>query len=255
MGDFNIKIMAEQLGKDLENAAESVTKELQAAVRNVADAAYASIIAQTQASSMSDPNKKDYLNGLKFQSLGNDSYLIFLDGSFPNMLEEGSGPFSIKDNLLKSTKTVQTGNRKGEPWVRTNKDGGKYAAVPFEKKKNSKPTGNLGDDIKTLMAMNRQGKAQNITKTFTDDFGKPISGKVATATAANNSGISPQLEGMVKYQSVSKKGRVSSSYVVYRMVSEDSDGWMHPGLPGYKFFETVEKDVESELENIIKLLL
>ena len=252
--DLNVRIIAEKLGKDLEDAADSVTLELQEAIKNIADSAYAGIIAQIQASSMGDQNKKDYLNSLNFQNLGNDSYLIYLDGSWPNMMEEGSGPFSIKDNLLKSDKKVGIGPRAGEPWVRENAEGKKYAAVPFEKRKNGPGSGDLANDIKKLFAFNRQGKTQNITKIFTDDLGKPISGKVAVASSGSNPNIPANLEGLVKYQSISPKGRVSSAFVVYRIVSEDSTGWIHPGMPGYNFFDKVEKDVEAEIENILNTL-
>lgn len=255
MADLNVRLIAEKLGKSLEDAADKVTIELNQAIKDLASAAYANIIAHVQASQMSAQNKQNYLKSLEFMPIGDDSYLIYLDGDWPTKLDEGFEPYSIKDQLLKSDKTVNVGPRAGEPWVRENKDGKKYAAVPFEHKPSSAPSGSLAADIKKLYAMNRQGKQQKITSTFKDDFGKPISGKVAVASSGMNPDIPANLERLVKYQGVNEKGRVSNVYMTYRMVSEDSAGWMHPGHPGYGFFDKVEKEVEAEIENIIQTLL
>lgn len=255
MGDLNVRLIAEKLGKDLESAADAVTQELQTAIKDLAQAAYANVIAHAQASNMSDENKKNYLSGIQFMDIGNDSYIIYLDGVWPTKLEEGFEAYSIKDVLLQSSKTVAVGKRAGEPWVRENKQGKKYAAVPFEHRPSASASGDLGADLKKLYAYNRQGKKQKITKTFTDDLGKPITGKVAKVSGELNPELPPNLEGLTKYQSVSEKGRVSNVYMTYRMVSEDSTGWQHPGHPGYGFFEKVEREVEQELENIIQRLL
>ena len=157
MTDINVRIIAEKLGKDLEKAADSVTRELQTAIKDLASAAYANIVAHVQSSSMGDSNKKDYLKALQFQSIGNDSYLIYLDGQWPTNLDEGFGPYSIKDVLLRSQKKVGVGPRAGEPWVRESKEGNKYAAVPFEHRRSSPAGGDLANDINKLFAFNRQG--------------------------------------------------------------------------------------------------
>lgn len=252
MSDIKVSLIAEKLGKDLEAAADRVTIEIQDAIKDLASAAYANIIAHVQSSSMGSDSKKDYLKALQFMPIGNDSYIIYLDGDWPTKLEEGFGSYSIKDALLASNKKVQTGPRAGEPWVRTSKEGKKYAAVPFGQKPSAPSGGNLANDIKKLYAMNRQGKPQKITKTFTDDLGKPITGKVATASGTD---IPANLQGLTKYQSVSDKGTVSSIYRTYRMVSEDSPGWISPGSSGQGIFDKVEKEVEMEIENILKTLV
>lgn len=252
MADLNVQLIAAELGKSLEDASEKVTAELNSAIRDLAHAAHANIIAHVQGSSMNPKNRQDYLKALKFQEIGDNSYVIYLDGEWPTKLEEGFEAYDMKEVLLSSDKTVGVGPRSGEPWVRTNKDGGKYAAVPFEHKPHSKQGGDLAKDIKSIFAKNRQGKEQKITKTFTDDFGKPIAGKVASV---RGEGIPDNLQGLTKYQHVSKSGRVSSIYMTFRMVSEKSTGWMHPGHPGYHYFKKVEQELEKELENIITTLL
>lgn len=251
--DIEVKLIAEQLGKDLEKAAPAVQAELEAAVGNLAQAAYSAIVAKVQGMSMDPKNRQDYLRALKFKDLGDATWLIFLDGEWASKLEEGFGSYNIKDVLLASTKTVQVGSRAGEPWVRKNKKGKKFAAVPFEHKPFSgeKMAGNMADDIKKILVKNRGGVDQPITQIFNDLGGKPIHGKVATA---NNVGI-PNLEGLTKYQFVHDSGKVSSMYMTFRMVGEDSKGWTHPGHKGYQLFQEAEQYVQAELKNIIDTLL
>lgn len=252
--DIEVSILAKEMGKDLERAAPQVEAELRAAIENLAHAAYAAMVAKIQSMSMDPLNRKQYLSALKFQDLGDNTYLIYLDGSESTRLEEGFGPYSIKDQLLKSTKTVAVGSRAGQPWVRKSSKGTKYAAVPFEHKPFSgeKSGGDLSQDIKKIMVQNRAGKQQSITEIFRDLGGKPLAGKVAVAGKIEGN---PNLSNLTKYQYVGEKGQVSSVYMTYRMVSETSSGWEHPGFKGYQLFKEAKEYVDRELKNVIDQLL
>lgn len=251
MADLSIRISAQKLGKSLENLSKEVEEGIQGAVKNLANTAYASMVAQVQASSMSPTNRQDMLRGLQFMDLGDNTYLIYLDGDWANKLEDGFGSYSIKDELLKSKKKVAVGERAGQDWVRKSKAGKKYAAVPFEHKPYAAQAGDLDSEIKKMKAFNRQGEMQDITQTFFDNFGKPIAGKVASVKNADH----PFLQGLTKYQHVSESGNVSSIYMTYRMVHQDSPGWQHPGFGGFHFFDKAEQEIEKELENIVKAFL
>lgn len=255
MSDIEVKLIADELGKDLENATPAIQNEIHQAVENLANATHAAIIAKIQSMSVRPENRQDYLRALKFEKLGDSTWVIFLDGIDAKKLEEGQDGYSIKDQLLKSKKRVQVGSRAGEPWVRTSKAGKKYAAVPFQHKPFSgeKFSGDLAADIKKLQAMNkRTQKMQPITKLFKDLDGKPVHGKVATVAEVPGQ---PNLAGLTKYQHVHESGAVSSVYMTYRMVHEDSTGWQHPGTKGYQLFKEAEDYVESELKNILETLL
>jgi hypothetical protein len=253
MADISLKIIAEKLGKSLENLAPRVEQELNEAVKNIAHAAKSMLISKMQGLNANPKNRSDWLKALKFQNLGNDSYLIYLDGEAANKLEQGYGSYSIREAMLKSTKTVQVGSRSGQPWVRTGKQGQKYAAVPLEHKKNDKPSpsGDLATDLKQMTAMNTKGERQKLSQIFRDIDGKPIQGKVATVKDAFND----KFENMVKYQYVHPSGKVSALYMTYRTVSENGKDWIHPGFKGYQLFKDVEQMVESEMENIVKTIL
>lgn len=249
MSDISFKFRAEALGKSMENLAPQVEEEINAAVKNLAHAAYTAMTAKVQ----SRGGNQDYLKGLKFKDLGDDSYLIYLEGEWANKLEQGYGAYSIREVLLKSKKIVQVGKRAGQPWVRTAKDGHKYAAVPMEHKPHVNPSGDLARDIKSMMAKGVNGSVQSIGSVFKNAEGKPLSGKVASV--AKGDATSPNLEGLTKYQHVHKSGRVSSVYMTYRMVSENGKDWIHPGSKGYQIFKEAEDYVAKEMDNIIRTLL
>lgn len=253
MADISLKVKAEALGKSMENLAPQVEEEINSAVKNLATAAYTAMTAKIQSMSMNVKNRKDYLSALKFKDLGDDSYLIYLDGDWANKLENGFGSYSIREMLLKSQKIVGVGKRAGEPWVRKAKDGHKYAAVPFEHKPHAGATGDLAADIKAMMVKGSNGQVQSMSKIFKNAEGKPINGKVASALPGDTPVAN--LQGLTKYQSVSPTGKVSSIYMTYRMVSENGKDWIHPGHKGYLLFKEAEEYVEKEMDNILNTLL
>lgn len=251
--DISLKIRADKLGKSLEHIATSVEEEIQAAVKNLAYAAHAAMIARVQSMNLDAKNRADYLRGLTIKDLGDNAYMIALDGEWANKLEDGFPSYSMKDVLLKSTKIVQVGSRSGLPWVRKAKDGHKWAVVPFQHRqpKGGNKSGDLASDIKEMYAVNASGKIQNVSKIFKDVDGKPITGKVATVTGAKN----PNFEGLTKYQHVHESGAVSSVYMTFRAISEKGKGWQHPGFKGYQLFKEAEDYIEKELDNIINTLI
>lgn len=250
MSDISVKVIADKLGKSLENLSSRLEEELNSAVGNLAKAAYASMIAQIQATQMGNQNRQALLGGLEFTEMGDNSYMITLNGDWANKLESGYPGYSIKDKLLSSDAKVKSGPRAGQPWVQTSKQGTKFAHVPFDQKVSAPSSGDLTSEIKKIMATNSKGTQQKLTKVFKDELGRPISGKVASVKNAPGN-----LSGITKYQRVDDKGKVSSYYLTFRTVSEKSSGWQHPGFPGYNFFKRVEEEVEKELENILKTLL
>ena len=250
--DFSIKVIADELGKSLSNLPNHIENEVNRAVGELAHATHAGLITQVQAMSRDPKNRMDYLNGLDLNKIGNNAWVITLDGEWANKLEEGFASYSIKDVLLRSKKMVSVGSRAGQPWVRTAKDGHKWAVVPFEHKPYSgeKKSGDLLTDLKKLRAKNRSGEMQPFLDTFKDRAGNPLQGKVAVADVPLNK----NLQGLTKFQHTYEK-TTSSVYMTFRIVSEKSNGWQHPGFRGYQLFKQAEIEVERELKNIVNLLL
>jgi hypothetical protein len=247
MTDISLKIRAEELGKSLDGLSDDLELEIQDAVQNLAESAYSYIISEVQQKLKT--TRMDYLKNLTFERLDDSSWLISLEGTWPNMVEDGFTGYDLKETLLKSNKVVQVGSRAGENWVRINQDGQKYAAVPFQEKQADMPS-DLAQAMKSMSAKNAQGRKQKITKLFKGKEGQPLEGKVATAKSDNS-----LLDAMVKYQYRNESGTMSSIYMNYRMISENSDGWQHPGWAGCHFFQAAEQWIEAEMDNIIKILL
>jgi hypothetical protein len=262
MTDISFKLRAEALGKSIENMAPKVEAEINEAVKNLAHAAYTQMTALIQRKKMADTNRQDYLKGLKFTELGDNSYLIHLEGEWANKLENGTGPYSLREVLLKSKKIVQVGPRTGQPWVQHNQQGKKYAHVPFDHHPHrGSGSGDLSTDIKRLTAKNVQGKAQNLTEIFKSVEGKALdsgSGKATKPVAVVKElpdGASKNLMNMAKFQKVHESGAVTSIYMTWRTVSESGKDWTHPGLPGLDIFKHAEEWVKQEMDQLVKTIL
>ena len=252
-GEIDVKIEAQKLGLSLEKLADELVEDFNQAIQDLAHGAHAKIIAEAQ--ERLHGTRQDYLKGLTFSTIGENSYLISIDGELAQKLEQGYQPFDMIPGMLKSKKIVEVGSRAGQPWVQKNKKGDRFAHVPMEHKPFAK--GNVSDlaqAIRKLEVDNRRGRKQKITSIFKDVEGNPLQGKVAVA---KNTGIQ-NLENLVKYQKIHKKGEketVQSVYMTYRTVSDNGKSWIHPGFDGLKAFEHAEQWVESELQNILKTFL
>lgn len=260
---FSIKDSLEKLKKSLDNVGTHIESEINQSIKDAAYSAYATIVAKAQAELHG--TRQDYLKGLDFQELGEEGFLITLDGDWANKLEDGYASYDLRDKMLASNKIVGVGKRSGQPWVQHAKpktsqemeggQGHKFAHVPFERKPFSKQgSSNLADGIKQMQAQNMAGKMQKITSLFKDIDGNPLEGKVAIAKSDN-----PLLDGLVKYQKTytneAGKKTTQSIYVNYRTVSEAGKPWIHPGFKGLKAFEEAEKQLMVQIDNIIKTLV
>lgn len=261
MADISIKIKAEQLGLDLENLADNLEAQFQEDIKNLAQGAYSEIVKKAQQDGGS--KSMDYLKGLSFDVIGENEYLISLDGKYPNQIEDGWASYSMQDVMLKSNKIVEIGSRAGLPWVqRSKKDGHKFAHVPMEKNPFSKNpnTAAFSTAIKNMKAPNLQGSMQKLTKVFKDANGNPLTGKVAVMKKFEGSNDAlKNLAGLVKYQQLVKdkhgKDKVASSYIVYRTISENGKAWRGPAFDGIKAFIEAERWLDENLSKILEVYL
>lgn len=250
---FSLSDEVIKLQKSLEGIAPALEAEVNAAIRDLAYATYASVVAKAQANLKS--TRESYINAIKFDELGDNSYLISLDGERANAIEDGWAAFDMRAKMLVSTKKVTIGSRAGLNWVQIAKDGHKYAYVPIHKNLSEMAkSSNLADSINALTAMNAQGREQKITQLFKDTNGNALLGKVAMAKSPVKN-----LNNVVKYQtqSTSEAGNsvISSSYITYRTVSENGKEWQQPGYAGLSAFKDAENDILQQLDKIIKTLL
>lgn len=258
--EFSVTDSFKKLEKSLENIGPAIESEINAAVKDVAYAAYASIMAKAQAELKS--TRQDYIKGLEFIDLGDNNFVLNLDGDVANAIEDGYASFNMLPGMLASTKTVDVGTRSGQSWVQQSKpkekdkQSHKFAHVPFERKPfSAEGTSNMAEAIQQMTAVNARGRKQKITSVFENESGVPLEGKVAIARSDN-----PLLDGLVKYQKTyinesTGKKTTQSVYINYRTISENGKPWMHPGWKGLKAFEDAEKEIVKQLDQIIKTML
>lgn len=253
---FSVKDSLKKIKKDMEKFDSSLKAQINQAVKDVALAAYASIAAQAQKEL--HRTRQDYLKALNFQTIGDNAFLISLDGDWATKIEDGYSSYNMVPGMLASNKNVSVGKNAGQPWVRQAKDGHKYAIVPMEHKPFAK--GDMATDlaagIKNAIGKGLNGSLQPMTQIFKNLEGGTLEGKVAVADP--DSQIDPNLRGLVKYQKAYKdkngKETVQSIYVTYRAISENGKPWQHPGWRGAHFFQKAEQDVVEQLDKIIRTL-
>ena len=255
MADINIHIQAEALGLSLEGIGKELEAQIKQAVSDLATASYNAMVAQAQEEFGNARERQEYLRSLKIDTIGPDTYMIHLDGEWANRLENGAPSTAMNPIMLASSKIVQIGSRAGKPWVRRAKDGHKYAAVPMEHKPFSKEKNNMamGKAIQGIMTKNASGSLQKITQIFKDIDGNPVIGKAAVATEVDTP--IANLQGLTKYQYQSESGKMSSVYMTYRTISEIGKTWMTAARPGHYIFEDAEKEIRTQMDNILRTLL
>lgn len=252
MSSWEIKAKLNMKGINLLALGEEIKATLEEEVSNLAQATYANIMAKAQHELQT--TRLDYLKGLEFTKLTQNSYLITLEGKWANDLEAGFSPYNLTERLLASNKIVTVGSRTGLPWVQKSKSGGKYAHVPREHSPFSKTSKNASLDsaIKDLKVINAKGRTQKFTSIFKDPFKNPLQGKVATAKLEGFGSIT-KFQSLVKNEKTGKTS-VKSLYMSWRTVSDKGQPWQHPGFKGLHAFEEAERFIEEEIDKIINAL-
>ena len=256
--NFSLGDTLEKLGKSLESVADYLKEEANQAIKDVSYAVFADI--QAKAQSKLNSTRADYLKGLDITDLGDNGFLISLNGEQANRIEDGWASFVQNEKMLNSNKTVGVGSRAGQAWVKhtkatKNKPSHKYAHVPFEHHPFSKATKNadMAAAIKAMTATNAQGIEQKLTQIFKDEAGNPLTGKVAVGRSDN-----PLLDQMVKYQHkyVDSQGKEStqSTYMTFRTISETGKAWVNGGYAGAHLFDDADALINKHFEAIINQL-
>lgn len=238
MVTINLQVRAEDLGRSLDAISEAMNVNLENAINTLAYSAYDEAVRLAQ--SRLKQTRADYINNLKFKELGSNSYIIYLEGEWPNKVEDGFGPYDMKTDLL-------TGPN-AQKWAARGRFN--YNVVPFGIRPDAQaqPTNvtSLAEAAKQLI------KDRGLDKVITSaNTGKPLEGMVASI---RNTGIK-NLEGLTKIQKVYNK-TVQSHYMTFRAVkSTQVASWFHPGYKGAKIFPDVERYVMEEVDNILRTLL
>ncbi len=237
MTTIDVSLRAADLGKELENISAEVEATFKLAVAGLAQSAYSEVI--RLANQRLKSTKQDYVNAVTFESVGENIYVITLNGKAANATEDGYGSFDMKPGLLSGPNSKVTAK------------GTRFNTVPFSYQPNSNaPAGQKILDLRS--AVKALIKDRGIDKIIKNPSGEPKQGIVARLS---NTGIK-NLEGLVKIQKQYGK-TTQSTYMTFRRVSSNSDAskWIHPGYQGARIFPDVERFIEQDLDRIIMSIL
>lgn len=269
MSIISIESTLQNLDRTIDGMEDQVLEMAAQAVQLIAKQAHQFIGNEVKAMQNASPdNRKAYDQALDLSETGENTWTISLQSDWANQLESGFQPAG-RDQLLASKKMVSVGSRAGKPWVQITKEGTKgrgasktivpghkFAHVPFDHKPYSGETfrggGDLAKDLAKIKVLNQAtGEMQPFTKTFADNEGRNLIGKVAQL--AEVPGWGKNLNNLNKYQEP-YANTTQSVYLTFRTVSENSKGWNPRYFGGYQVFPKAEKWAQEQVNEVVKAM-
>jgi hypothetical protein len=225
-----IKIDINTLTKSLEKDLNSFSKDLVSSVQNAVE----NLVSILEAEAIKLASEKltntfpIYANAIRKEKIGENTWVIYLDNNFANMLEDGFSSYDMKDGFLSSNKAKIGKNST-------------YFNVPINPKQASKK--NIFDYRSAVEA------AINDSETISDSKNTSF-GKIEKFSNLKED----RLKGLMKITS----NAGNEQFLLFRRVSTKSDKnkFIHPGYDGAHI---IEKDLklfaEQELDKILKKML
>lgn len=257
---------------------KAVEQEMKAAVRDLSAMTLAHIKEKVQRELHTTRDK--YNKALSTEEVdGGELWVINLDMKQAGWIEEGLKPHEMIADMLKSKKV----GKNGKPWVKTSKDGSKYASVAFDHKKGPASQSPEATDLTDAIKAEFKKRKIPYNKIEKDDQGQTKLGllhslNVPTPKKTHNgpgqgwgvvgaprqgaTGI-PFLHGVQVHQKeveeldakTGKKGKKTvRAIMTYRMVSSKMMGsgrWFHPGISPKLLIDEGYEWALGELENTI----
>lgn len=189
--------------------------------------------------------KAAYIDSIQWRMTGQTSAEIWADYKLSGEIESGRPARDLKKYLQTSRK------------VRTTKKGQRYLIIPFRHNTpgNSAHAAPMPDHVYDL--------ARQLSKSSVNGMGKRLSGSGHLVPQASYKwggrlppGLMPKAKphhktdlyaGMVKFDS-SANGKKSSVYLTFRVMSENSSGWIVPAKPGLNLAQKVSQNLQPLLE-------
>lgn len=181
-----------------------------------------------------------YANSIAMRRTGKFAREVFSGLAIAEQVENGFPARDLKRMLLTSRK------------VRMSKKGKRYLIIPFrhgtpgtlknpmpraiyQQAKRLSHSSIIGSRQEWSPNLDRKGKRQRVTR-LKYQWGNRLSTEMA-----NN------FTGMVKFQNPDRGGSKETQYLTFRVMSEDSSGWLVPPRKGYHVARTVSKEIEPDV--------
>lgn len=191
---------------------------------------------------------QDYVTGIQPVEVegsgGNIVARIVLVGDWPNMIENGYGPFDMRDTLLKE----------GSRLRRISKEGHAYGYVPFRTKTEGARGRTFTNAYAEVLGKKRAAALGRLihkkAKLLAATTGRTAKGYQALRGGRLPAGLAPKLKahhktdifaGMVRFQQIAGGG---FRYGTFRTISEKvPDGWQMPHVEGKHLAKKVQEYV------------
>lgn len=220
---------------------EPVFPNLAQAVKMIASAAHGQWLSYAQGAPLPGgrsmtPRSGAYLKSIQLRQIDALHWEIFSDAPYASAIESGTGPYDLK-------RMLQTSDR-----VRRTKSGKRYLIIPFRWGTGTGSGQGVSFGRQVMPAQIHQIVSQ-LTPSRITGMGQRESGNhpgrmVPQASyhwggrlafsEALNAGIGQQMArrtaGMVRFDN---PGGGHSQYLTFRVMSEDSPGWIRPAQPGF----------------------
>ena len=212
------------------------------AVQTVAQAAHARWQSYAQGQplpggSTITPRSGAYLKSIQLRQIDDTHWELFSDAPYASAIERGTGPYDLKQILQTSAR------------VRRTKAGKRYLIIPF---RHGTGTGSgkgigFGRQVmppevyavaKHLMPSRVTGMGQRESGNYPGRMipqarykwgGRLTRQDIARAAPGLPAKLAKRFEGMVRFDN---PGGRHSSYLTFRVMSENSSGWIRPAQPG-----------------------
>lgn len=220
---------------------KAVFPNLEHAVKTIAGKAHQRWLAYAQGAPLPGgqtitPRSGAYLKSIQIKQLDATHWEIFSDAPYASAIEHGTGPYDMKQALQTSAR------------VRRTKSGKRYLIIPFRWGtpgtvtfgKNVMPN----DKVYQLLKDMQPSSVKSVYQRESGNYpGRMIAarkykwgdrlGHVQRYAGIDNVTAS-RMAGMVKFQSnlAGIGGNKHTKYLTFRVMSENSTGWIRPAQPG-----------------------
>ena len=248
---LKLKIDAKQIADNIKERAEKVQKQIEDDLKKTIVQLGKS--AKKHAEKLSSDKLPDSLDNMYRENL-------YMEQISDNIVEVG-----IREEALWIEKGRKGGfmdelynvNKSGKP-TKTSKEGNKYRIIPFEKSTGKKGvTGTAASEINELKGfLKKQGVRYSKNRALElDESGSPRIGKMHSfnikdmrdSKKSSVKNLSRNLQGVSVYQNLNKEtGKVERNIMTFRVISEKSNGWNHPGREGEKILDETFEWIQQE---------
>ena len=263
---FSLEARLEDMGINVDELEVAIREAMRTAMAGLATGAKNEWIRLAQQNLRS--SRADYIAGLQkadsFKTdiiAGEPVYTITLVGWLANSVESGMASFDMKLRLATS------------PKAKTAKDGHKYMIIPFRHPGSAGEGANImytgkakAEDMMSRLRAAASSAVTIPTGTPTSIFkmqrtssGDVMRGKVSKIPSSAD--VHRYLQGMTRYQDPQEgrtpagKQRGSAQNMTFRVMSEKSDGWIHPGLEARNLLNGVERYVDREMDRMADVVM